>query len=84
MLVSSRVVLNTSFYVEIRMKKIHLNLYVDENLVEKAKQHGLILSRFFENKLLEYFTFIGAVSKVKADVCGCRDLNPSYKLGKLK
>ncbi len=40
------------------MKKIHLNLYVDENLVNKAKKHGLNLSRFVENQMSGYFNFI--------------------------
>ena len=55
------------------MKKVHLNLYVNEDLIKKAKQHGLILSNFFENKLLEYFSFINAVSngqKTKKDSMG--------------
>ncbi|MCJ2513916.1 MAG: site-specific integrase, partial [Candidatus Thermoplasmatota archaeon] len=37
---------------------------------------------FLENKLHEYFSFIDAVNKSQnMSECGCRDLNPSYKLG---
>jgi post-segregation antitoxin (ccd killing protein) len=47
------------------MKKIHLNLSVDEDLVDKARNHGLVISKFLENKLQEYFNFIDAVSNPK-------------------
>ena len=40
------------------MKKIHLNLLVNEELVKKARDYGLNLSRFFENQLQGYFKFI--------------------------
>ena len=55
----------TSSYVLILMKKIHLNLSVDEDLVIKARTHGLVISKFLENKLQEYFNFIDAVSSHK-------------------
>ena len=45
------------------MKKKHLTLLVEADLIQKARDHGLIISRFLENKLQEYFTFIDAVSK---------------------
>jgi hypothetical protein len=62
-----------------------LNLLIDEELVKKARDHGLIISKFLENKFQEYLTFINAVSYVNSkSECGRRDLNPSYKLGKLK
>jgi post-segregation antitoxin (ccd killing protein) len=35
-----------------------LNLLVDEDLVDKARNHGLNLSKFFENQLRGYFNFI--------------------------
>ena len=35
-----------------------LNLLVDEELVKKARDHGLNLSGFFENQLRGYFRFI--------------------------
>ncbi len=44
------------------MNRKALNLLVDGDLVKKARNHGLNLSRFFENKLQEYFNFIKAVS----------------------
>ena len=46
------------------MAKKHLNLFIEMDLTEKAKAHGLVISKFLENKLQEYFSFIDAVSKV--------------------
>ena len=40
------------------MNKKPLNLLVDEDLVKKARNHGLNLSKFFENQLRGYFNFI--------------------------
>ena len=45
------------------MTKKHLNLLVDAHLIEKAKEHGLVISKFLENKLQEYFQVIDMVSK---------------------
>ena len=36
-------------YIFIRIIKKPLNLLVDEDLVKKARDHGLNLSKFFEN-----------------------------------
>ena len=47
------------------MVKKHLNLLVEVDLIQKAKDHGLVLSKFLENKLQEYFSFIDAVSNVQ-------------------
>ena len=40
------------------MKKKALNLYVDSYLIDKAKDHGLVISKFLENQLRGYFNFI--------------------------
>jgi hypothetical protein len=45
------------------MARKHLTLLVEAGLIQKARHHGLIISRFLENKLQEYFSFIDAVSK---------------------
>ena len=62
-----------------RMARKSLNLLVEEELVLKARDHGLVISRFVENKLQEYFTFIDAVSKAqspsKSEIWARRDLN---------
>ncbi len=50
-------------YVYIRMVKKHLNLLIEADLIQKARDHGLIISKFLENKLQEYFTFIDAVRR---------------------
>jgi hypothetical protein len=66
------------------MTKRHLNLFIEADLIEKTKNHGLVISKFLENKLKEYFSFIDAVSYSNSKgECGRRDLNPGYKLGKL-
>ena len=41
-----------------RMNRKALNLLVDIDLVKKARNHGLNLSKFFENQLRGYFNFI--------------------------
>ena len=46
-----------------RMAKKPLNLLIDEELIAKARGHGLVISKFLENKLQEYFSFIDAVSR---------------------
>ena len=47
-----------------RMSKKPLNLLIDADLVQKARDNGLVISKFLEIKLQEYFTFIDAVSNV--------------------
>ena len=41
-----------------RMNRKPLNLLVDVDLINKARNHGLNLSKFFENQLRGYFNFI--------------------------
>ena len=45
------------------MKKKHLNLLIDAGLLQKARDNGLVISKFLEIKLQEYFQFIDVVSK---------------------
>jgi len=45
------------------MNKKHLNLLIDADLLQKARDNGLVISKFLEIKLQEYFTFIDAVSR---------------------
>ena len=49
--------------VSMRMSKKPLNLLIEADLVEKARQQGIVISRFLENKLQEYFQFIDVVSR---------------------
>ena len=44
-----------------RMSKKPLNLLIEADLVEKARQTGIVISRFLENKLLEHFQFMDAI-----------------------
>ncbi len=60
-----------------RMKRKSLNLLIEADLIQRAREHGLIISKFLENKLSEYFQFIDVVSKPqiqhhknKADLSG--------------
>ena len=53
-----------------RMTRKSLNLLVDEDLIKKARNHGLVISRFLENKLVEYFSFIDAVSRTSTPNIG--------------
>ena len=47
--------------------------------------HGGVLRKFIDNSLRKYYVFLTAVSNVSSEgECGRRDLNPSFKLGKLK
>jgi hypothetical protein len=57
------------------MTKKHLTLLVEAGLIQKAKDHGLIISRFLENKLQEYFQFIDAVSRIPNNERRGGDLN---------
>ena len=45
------------------MMKKHLNLLIDAGLLQRAKDNGLVISKFLELKLQEYFQFIEMVSK---------------------
>ena len=46
-----------------RMSKKPLNLLIDAGLVQKARDNGLVISKFLEIKLQEYFSFIDVISK---------------------
>ena len=45
------------------MVKKHLTLSIDADLIQKARDNGLVISKFLEIKLQEYFSFIGMVNK---------------------
>ncbi len=54
---------NISQYVFIRIIKKHLNLLVDNDLINNVYYNDFLISKFLENKLVEYISFIYAVSK---------------------
>lgn len=56
--------------------KTKLTLSVDKDLIKLARENKINISAFLEEKLREYLLL--------NNECGCRDLNPGYKLGKLK
>ena len=43
------------------MTKHHLNLLIDAGLLQRARDNGLVISKFLEVKLQEYFSFLNAV-----------------------
>jgi|GEM_PF-2942296 hypothetical protein len=45
-----------------RMQRKSLNLLIDAGLLQKARDNGLVISKFLELKLQEYFSFIEMVS----------------------
>ena len=47
-----------------RMSKKPLNLLIEADLIQKAREQGIVISKFLENKLQEHFSFIDAVSNV--------------------
>ncbi len=48
-----------------RMKRKSLNLLIEADLIQKARQTGIVISRFLENKLLEHFQFMDAIGYSK-------------------
>ena len=62
------------------MVRRKVTLRLNGDVVQKAKDAGVNLSYFLEVKLIEHLTR----KEMVVEECGCRDLNPSYKLGKLK
>jgi hypothetical protein len=61
--------------VSMRMSKKPLNLLIEADLIQKARDKGIVISRFLENKLQEYFTFIDAVSRIPNNERRGGDLN---------
>ena len=66
------------------MSKQKLTLAIDQELLKKVKDSKINISSFLEIRLREYMSVIDRVSIVGGAECGRRDLNPSFKLGKLK
>jgi|WetSurMetagenome_2_1015567.scaffolds.fasta_scaffold01865_16 hypothetical protein len=58
------------------MPKRKVTLSIDEGIVKKAKEFNINISTFLEVRLADYIS--------NRTECGRRDLNPSFKLGKLK
>ncbi len=71
------------------MNKIRTTITIDKELLKIVHHHNIKVSTFLDNSLRDYLSKInGSKSLIKNNndltECGCRDLNPSYKLGKLK
>ena len=52
------------------MNKRHLNLLIDAGLLQRARDNGLVISKFLEVKLQEYFTFMDAITGIQNDRSG--------------
>jgi hypothetical protein len=70
------------------MPKTRTTITISKDLLEKARKKEINISSFLDIELRRYLAFIeGNVSSSTSSdnsKCGCRDLDPSYKLGKLK
>ncbi len=66
------------------MPKRKLTLAIDKDLLKKVKDRDINISSFLEIRLREYIALIDGSTGDIAGKCGRRDLNPSFKLGKLK
>ncbi len=60
------------------VRKVRVNLYVNERLRELAEEFGLNLSSFLEIKLFEHFRELLLIN----GACGGRDLNPRTPTGR--
>ncbi len=70
------------------MPKTRTTITISKDLLKKAREKEINISSFVDIELRRYIAFIegnvfdsGFSKKVE---CGRRDLNPSFKLGKLK
>ncbi len=66
------------------MTKQKLTLAINQDLLKKVKDSKINISSFLEIRLQEHMALVEGVSVRNGDECGRRDLNPSFKLGKLK
>ncbi len=69
------------------MNKIRTTITINKDLLKKAQQHDISISSFLDIELRRYIAYVegnvfGSAFSEKGE-CGRRDLNPSYKLGKL-
>ncbi len=76
--------------------RAHITLLVDQNLIRKARDLGLNISRTCELALKDRIDLMEQIKPQKegfldstsfpkeGDWCGCRDLNPGHQRGRLK
>ncbi len=66
------------------MSKIRTTISIDKELLARAKNHRIGISSFLDIELRRYMALVdNGLDKTNSVGCGCRDLNPSNKLGKL-
>ena len=70
-----------------KKQKRRITISLHKNLIRDAQKLKIDISSFVEIELRKYIAVIDRrndESSLKRDECGRRDLNPSFKLGKLK
>ena len=70
-----------------KKQKRRITISLHKNLIRDAQKLKIDISSFVEIELRKYIAVIDRrndVASLKRDECGRRDLNPSFKLGKLK
>jgi hypothetical protein len=61
-----------------------VTLGINKELCECVKNYNINISSFLEIRLREYIALVEGIAHIEKKQCGRRDLNPSFKLGKLK
>ncbi|MBP1662109.1 MAG: hypothetical protein H6P94_358 [Thermoplasmatales archaeon] len=70
-----------------KKQKRRITICLHKNLIRDAQKLKIDISSFVEIELRKYIAVIDRrndEASPKRDECGRRDLNPSFKLGKLK
>lgn len=70
-----------------KKQKRRITISLHKNLIRDAQKLKIDISSFVEIELRKYIAVIDRrndETSLKRDECGRRDLNPSFKLGKLK
>ena len=70
-----------------KKQKRRITISLHKNLIRDAQKLKIDISSFVEIELRKYIAVIDRrndEASLKRDECGRRDLNPSFKLGKLK
>ena len=70
-----------------KKQKRRITISLHKNLIRDAQKLKIDISSFVEIELRKYIAVIDRrndEASPKRDECGRRDLNPSFKLGKLK
>ena len=64
------------------MEKVRINVRINKEVWQKAKENGINISAFLELRLQEHLNFFGTAFSKKDVECGRRDSNPGRGLGR--